>query len=156
MHLIEGYRQIENKKKPAQTPPLSWVGFPGAAQLRPALSPSPFFSSWAGQASAAQPPFFPRDMLLPPTPSPSRLGPEPRWPNSAWPSRQRMGATRSPGRCGRRFGSRRRCMWGPPVSPGVAPCSSPSPPRCFFLLSPSLSSPRTVAAASVRSTPVPR
>jgi hypothetical protein len=44
-------------------------------------------------------------------------------------------------------------MWGPPVSPRVAPCSSLSPPRRFFLLYPSFSSPGTAAAASVRSTP---
>jgi hypothetical protein len=86
----------------------------------PPPSFSPPLSSWAGQAThgpaAVLPP--PHVLLLP---SPSRLGPEPRRPNSVRPSRQRMGAARSPGRC-------RWYFWHPPplhVGPACMPRSRP-------------------------------
>jgi hypothetical protein len=48
---------------------------------------------------------------------------------SAWARRAR------PAGAGGYFGSRRRCMWGPPISPEVVTCSSPSPPTTRIPLS---------------------
>jgi hypothetical protein len=77
-----------------------------------------------------RPPPPPRG-LLPPFPhSPSRLGPEPRRPNSARPSRQRVGAARSPGRCGWRFSQ--------PPSLHVGPACKPRSRPLFISLSPTM------------------